>query len=678
MTASHKLRLSFALFFLALAAPAVALIVQAYSRLQWETLHQHQSLAEEFTLRMDKRLRELVRVEDARAFTEYAFYNVIEPAVTPSLQRSPLATFPPKADIPGLIGHFQIDTQGSFSAPFLPPVDGAAANSGLAPEDERQRQALAARMQAILGENRLIANAADVAAVAAPLEDAVELRRSEMRARPQMRIVGDKSEMLPPAQSGFDQLNAPSGGARPERKQNTAKSLGRVEDFEVEGDFLKRSVPAVVINPALSSPAREAAARPALRKERSVLPEPAFRADPAAPPPTGKDFRIRTFESEVDAFDASLLDSGHLVLFRKVWHSGQRYVQGLLIDRQRFLEESIAQPFAETALSRMSDLVVAYRGEVLSIFDGDFVGRYSDADDLRGTLMYQGRLSAPFSDFELVFSVNSLPAGPGGTVIAWLAAVLTLVLCGGTLLMYHLAARQLALVRQQQDFVSAVSHELKTPLTSIRMYGEMLREGWAPQEKRQEYYAFIHDESERLSRLINNVLNLARMTRNELEVDLRIVTVGQLLDLLRSKIGSVVSQARRAYSLECPAELEAAEVAVDLDCFTQIVLNLVDNALKFSARAAERSIVISVRAPRHGDVEFGVRDFGPGIPSAQLGRIFGLFYRAEDALTRETAGTGIGLALVKRLAELMDGRVDAVNCTPGAEFRLSLPRRYRA
>ena len=93
--------------------------------------------------------------------------------------------------------------------------------------------------------------------------------------------------------------------------------------------------------------------------------------------------------------------------------------------------------------------------------------------------------------------------------------------------MYRLGVRQLALVQQQQDFVAAVSHELKTPLTAIRMYAEMLREGWTPEEKRPAYYAFIHDESERLARLIHNVLSLARMTRQALQVTPARVTVAE-------------------------------------------------------------------------------------------------------------------------------------------------------
>ena len=119
------------------------------------------------------------------------------------------------------------------------------------------------------------------------------------------------------------------------------------------------------------------------------------------------------------------------------------------------------------------------------------------------------------------FSLIALPRAPGTALLAWVAVTLAVVLCGGFILMYRFAVGQMRLARQQQDFVSAVSHELKTPLTSIRMYGEMLKAGWADEAKRQTYYDYIHSESERLSRLIENVLQLARLTRNTQRFDLQ-------------------------------------------------------------------------------------------------------------------------------------------------------------
>jgi len=318
---------------------------------------------------------------------------------------------------------------------------------------------------------------------------------------------------------------------------------------------------------------------------------------------------------------------------------------------------------------------VAYRGDVVAAFSGEPARGYlANPEELHGALLFRAPLSAPLGDVELLFSIDHLPAGPGGAVLAWTAAILAIVLCGGFFAMYRLGLRQIALTRQQQDFVSAVSHELKTPLTSIRLYGEMLREGWAAEEKKKEYYDYIFQESERLSRLIANILQLARMTRNELKVEARPAPLRELIDGVRSKVTTQVERAGFTLEIGCDAEAAAAVIQVDPDCFTQIVINLVDNAVKFSAGAERRAIEIHCRRRHEGAVEIAVRDYGPGVASDQMKKIFRLFYRCESELTRETAGTGIGLALVSQLAQAMNGKVDVVNRDPGAEFRVVFPR----
>jgi len=112
---------------------------------------------------------------------------------------------------------------------------------------------------------------------------------------------------------------------------------------------------------------------------------------------------------------------------------------------------------------------------------------------------------------------------------------------------------------------------------------------------------------------------------------------------------------------------------VDADYFTRILINLVDNALKFSSKTDSRIIDISVRLLCSATVQFSARDYGRGIPGDQMKKIFKLFYRSENELTRETVGTGIGLALVQQLAASMNGQVAVVNAEPGAEFRVSFP-----
>jgi signal transduction histidine kinase len=168
-------------------------------------------------------------------------------------------------------------------------------------------------------------------------------------------------------------------------------------------------------------------------------------------------------------------------------------------------------------------------------------------------------------------------------------------------------------------------------------------------------------------------LQLAKITRNDPQVDLKPTQVSALMDQVRSKISSQVERA--GFELEFSQDASADDIALDLDddCFAQIVINLVDNAIKFSKDSEHKKIGISSSLSAAGRVTFAVRDYGPGIPKDQLKKIFKMFYRTESELTRETVGTGIGLAIVHQLTTAMNGSVDVINLEPGVEFRVSFP-----
>jgi signal transduction histidine kinase len=678
---AKRLRRWLLLFFLALAVPTGVLVRQAYSQLKWEAFHQHQVLAQELALRIDASARSLLQAEEERGFTDYAFLTLSGDPAANYLQPSPLSRLPAESPVPGLIGYFQVDAGGRFSTPLLPARESSAADYGVSAPERRERAELQARIHRILSDNRLVqggrADTGEIA-LAAPTSPDFELEEADGAL-----VLGDEAPRSAPApvpasaaaaapefaatetsaQAAFDQLGeALSFGSR-QKKEGGPESLGRVEELKLRQKYVDAPEPSAAAPPAAASKARRSP-----RRERGMLPAaPAVTAEAAA------ELRLSTFESELDPFELSLLDSGHLVLFRKVWRDGQRYIQGLLLERQGFLEGLTAEPFRAAAVSRMSELVVAYQGEVFAVLAGQGERQYlSRASELRGELLYQARLSAPLDQLELIFSINRLPAGPGGRLVTWVSVILTLVLCGGFWLLYRLGLKQIELARQQQDFVSAVSHELKTPLTSIRMYGEMLREGWAPEDKKQTYYGYIHDESERLSRLIANVLQLARMTRNDLRLEPRNVEVSALMKQVAAKVASQIERAGFEWQIDCPGPAARARVEVDEDGFAQILINLVDNALKFSAKAERKRIELRCRLAGRG-LELSLRDYGPGVERNQMKKIFRLFYRSENELTRETLGTGIGLALVRQLAQSMGGRVDVRNADPGAEFRLWLP-----
>ncbi|MGI9336878.1 MAG: sensor histidine kinase [Gammaproteobacteria bacterium] len=677
----RRLRLWLGVFFLALAIPTGVLIHHAYGQLKWEAFHQHRVQAEELAARIDNRLVQAIDREEARSFADYTFLVVEGDWSVNYLQRSPLAAFPVAAEVPGLLGYFQIDPQGAFTTPLLPPEDATAHVVGISLGDRDERAALQARIARILSENRLVPAGQRATADTAGASAA---RRKDRRRAPADALADANENATPrvealeqhPSQAAFDNLS--SGlTSQTEQEKQADRSLGRVEDLKLDSAYSARvddEMPDEI--PLEKAPP---SAKRASRKEISAVPTPrdvatrgALEADAASTPSV----QFATFESEIDPFEVGLLDSGHFVLFRKVFRDGQRYIQGALVDQGAFLRETIEAEFRRTSLSRMSDLAVAYEGNVMTAFSSRSSDRYpASSEELTGALLYRTRLSAPFNHVELLLSVTRLPAGPGAKVIAWVAGILVLVLCGGLFLMYRLGARQIDLTAQQQDFVSAVSHELKTPLTSIRMYGEMLRDGWAPEQKKRTYYEYIFQESERLSRLIANVLQLARLTRNEFDVELKPMTAAELTDGIRSKVSSQIERAGFELALACPEEIGTAVVHVDPDCFSQIVINLVDNALKFSAKAALKTIEIGWRRQAGNAIVLSVRDHGPGVRKDQMRKIFRLFYRSENELTRETVGTGIGLALVHQLAQAMDASVDVVNRDPGAEFTIAFPQR---
>jgi len=687
-----RLRLFLGALLLALALPSAVLVWQTQQQLRFESLHQYRALAEELAVRIDAELQRVVSAEEARTQSEYLFLVVAgDPSTSTMVQRSPLAEFPDQATFPGLIGHFQVDADGSFSTPLLPESVIDNAGFGLDQGDLDKRLALRRQLLDVLSRNQLLVDvrvpadnkllgglAAQLPAAAgssstsvspSPQADAQMPAKNEAGKRAESRQSDSGSRQQEyPAQAAFDQLNA----ANAKVAAGYNNQLGRVDELRLGKAFEeagKKDASAALAQTRV--PPSNITAR-STRKEQSAIPEAV--ADKRK---LGADAsnQVRIFESEVDPFEFGMLASGHGVLFRKVWRDGRRTIQGMLIDRDAFVDGIVANAFRASSLWPMSDLVVAYQQEVLRLLPGQSAGRglYS-ARQVQGELLYQTHLSAPLDKLQLLWTIRHLPPGAGARIVNWAGALLLLVLIAGFLALYRLGLRQILLARQQQDFVSAVSHELKTPLTSIRMYAEMLKEGWASDEKKRSYYEFIHDESERLSRLIANVLQLARMERNDLVLERKSTRVGTLIDILQSKVHTQIERAGFSVEYLIDPECIEREVDVDADAFSQILINLTDNAIKFSQAAPEHRIEIGV-CVRAAGLLVSVRDYGPGVQKSQMKKIFQLFYRSGNELTRESLGTGIGLALVRQLARAMGGEVDVINREPGAEFQLRLPVR---
>ncbi len=422
----NRLRLSLLLFFLALLIPTAVLISQAYSQLKWEAFHYHQVDAELQAGRIDEHLTRLIEREERRPFSDFHFLVVEGDSENNFLQRSPLSSYPVDSAIPGLIGFFQVDSAGRFSTPLLPQTRDSNLY-GVSSSELKLRNILHERIQKILSDNRLVqqhrptlAKRDEASATILPRPIAVEeVKNAAGKKRVEVEVVAavDGLPTEPPVQSqvAFDQLNRPPLKGM-KKKQQLAGSLGRLEDLKLEYSY-QQVAPAARVSKAAPSIKRPQRAKSSMRKETSQLPEvlatvPAKVLNSAIDDAAG--LRITTFESEIDSFELSLLDSGHWVLFRKVWRDGRRYIQGALIEQKIFIDSVIGAAFSGTALSQMSDLILAYRGDVLSAFSDDSERGYlSSTEALSGALLYQARLSAPLSDLQLLFSIRKLPVGPG-------------------------------------------------------------------------------------------------------------------------------------------------------------------------------------------------------------------------------------------------------------------------
>jgi len=221
--------------------------------------------------------------------------------------------------------------------------------------------------------------------------------------------------------------------------------------------------------------------------------------------------------------------------------------------------------------------------------------------------------------------------------------------------------------KTRRDFIANVSHELRTPLTSIQGYAETLLDGSSENHSR-EFLEIIRKNASRMSRLTEDLLTLARVESGEQRFDVQPVTPGQLLqDAVES-----FHEVARTQGIELQVEDAASEaVSADREAIHQVFSNLIDNALKYAATGGR--LVLGARPAGHF-VEFYVRDFGVGIPSEHLPRLFERFYRVDKARSRESGGTGLGLAIAKHIMLAHGGTIRAESeLNHGSVFLFTLP-----
>ncbi len=252
------------------------------------------------------------------------------------------------------------------------------------------------------------------------------------------------------------------------------------------------------------------------------------------------------------------------------------------------------------------------------------------------------------------------------------------MLGGGAVAVLHDITRVEELERAQRDFVANVSHELRTPLTSISGYVETLLDHEASlSPMAREFLGTILKNSTRMNRLTEDLLTMARVESPEAKLRPTPVRADLLVDDAVKAMAGLVQDEQAELEI---GETTAAEVMADLDSMLQVLGNLIENGIKYGrTRNALRSrVIVSARAvemPDGGAVEFSVRDFGPGIASEHLHRIFERFYRVDKARSRESGGTGLGLAIARHMVESQGGTIRAESeLNAGSNFLVTLPR----
>ncbi|MEX2172868.1 MAG: HAMP domain-containing sensor histidine kinase [Pirellulaceae bacterium] len=286
------------------------------------------------------------------------------------------------------------------------------------------------------------------------------------------------------------------------------------------------------------------------------------------------------------------------------------------------------------------------------------------------------KLSRLLATLPVQLSVRSPTAPPA----AWSPIRSSLLIAWSCLLLATVAAALtlqsvIKLSERRAAFVSAVTHELRTPLTTFRMYAEMLAEGMVPDAvQRQRYLTTLKTEADRLSHLVENVLQYARLERGSPGNRREPTTLAALLDHCQSRLAERAAQAEMELLVDMsPADGETT-IATDSAAVEQILFNLVDNACKYAAGSPDRRLHLAIAA-QPGRVTLSARDHGPGISPAGRRRLFRPFSKSVHEAANSAPGVGLGLALSRRLASDLGGRLELQSpADGGARFVLTLPR----
>ena len=644
-----RLQILILIFCLSLSIPLGYFVVRTYRGLEQEETATLRFFANTLFDEMEQALETLVQQEEGRAIDEYNFFMSLSGRYRDSANenRSPLSNPPPQNYI---LGYFQNNPDGSFQTPLAEAGKSVAADRKGAVTQLERANRIFNRIRTAATDEITVPPAKVVAQTEQKqqsvfAEKYLDLTRSQ---KPKAHL-GQKQKRLEKvtvAQAENVARQEKSGTARSPAPAVAAFSKSRLSQRRAGED-------------ALLDTDKDQAAKMSMRSEPDLK-----EAEADAPGEATSEARDEdSFQVEVAPLQSVFVGNDQIFIFRRIMINQKIYRQGFILKIPAFLNYLaqnyfIAQPMAGYANLR------------LQVMDqGREIGLVEAGISIRDPKFILNRaFPSPFAFLNAILSSDEIPRSTGRSTLMIMVVVLAAIFLIGLFAIYKSAQTIVDLSERRSQFVSSVTHELKTPLTNIRMYIEMLEQGIAKDtEREQEYFQIINSEGSRLSRLINNVLDLAKLEKKQRSLNLTEGTFEEVVAEVQTVMQAKLKQEN--FTLKIIQE-DIRSFSYDREAMIQVLINLIENSIKFGQSAAQKEITI--RTFQEGKwVKIAVSDWGPGIPRRALKKVFDDFYRVDNSLARKTRGTGIGLALVRKFITLMGGGVTAEN-NPGGGCTLTI------
>jgi len=645
-----RLKLFILLFAVATALPMAYVVVRTYQGIAQEETARMRYFAETLFDDIESALADRVEIEESRPVDAYHHTEAPAAGQEGLGKTSPLASPPTESYI---FGYLQNNPDGSFQTPLV------GDNQKISPDIRKI-------VQQLDDINRQFNRRKTAIPSDQPSAPSIKSSKKKLEMPKEARDEGQTSFAekfldLSRKRSTEDYLGRKSQRTE-EISAQQALNVERGEETLAEQEGLdnadrspiRMAEPGVLHRPAPAAPASSSAGATRMDAEEDAA-------------TTGAMLPSR-FQVEVAPLQSVFIDAERIFIFRRIVIDERIYRQGFILKANVFLNYLADTYFETQPMSRFAQL----RLEVADMNHPATIIQ-TGATVRQEKFSLERQFPAPFNFLYARLTSEKVPVVASRRTLNIMIAILATVFLLGLGAIYRSAHVMVDLSERRTRFVSSVTHELKTPLTNIRLYIEMLEQGIAQDTAReQDYLRVVSSESARLSRLINNVLELSRLEKKQRQFDMR---PGNFQDVL-AEVTKVMGEKMRQEGFDLTmAPGEEIAFSYDREVMVQILINLIENSIKFGRHCETRQITVGV-TDRNDHVTVTVSDTGPGIPRHALKKVFDDFYRVEDPLTRATGGTGIGLSLVKKFMQALGGSVAAANNNgPGCRIILRLPHR---